>query len=365
MTTTTTTETGAPALGTIGPSGADEDREVPATIERHGGNGRPKILPRPELVEAAKAAGEKPPTHRYYHRASSLGKALESTYNLERWQQRMVLLGVLHDPSLMLRVSAYSEDRDKLNEIAAEAQTLAKAHSRREVGTALHKLTEIVDDGGDVSKVPAEYRADLAAYRDLTREWEIVARETFVVCDPLEAAGSFDRLRLLPAKPRSKAPRKARIVDVKTGGGSLDYAQLSYAVQLAVYANGERYDPATGARSPLGQLPDGRVVEIDTRVAEILWLPAGAGRAELFEIDVEQGRMAGGIAKSIAAIRSDAKGWIKPAGTAEATLLDLVESAPDEAALFALYEARGAEFDATVGAAASARLALLRGGVLA
>lgn len=353
--TTTTQASAAPALGTIGPSGLEIPRDR---------WGRPLILPDPALVEpgdSSTAPGKPVP----YTRASTLGKVLEEQSALTAWKQRMTLLGVVAAPHIAMAASQARNDRDALNKLCEEALVAAQAGARAAVGTALHAVWEALDKGLDPGPVPAEYRADVAARQAATAGFEWVAVEQFVVCDQLQVAGTADRLRVIRPKGRGKAAKPfVRVCDDKTGS-SIEYGMLGIAVQLAVYAHGLRYDPATGARSPLGVLPDGTEVDVDLRVAEVIHTPAGEGKSRVLEVDIASGWTAAGLAKGVKGIRNDARKWAKVATEGEATLLDLVESAPDEAALFALYEARGAEFDATVGAAASARLALLRGGVLA
>jgi len=311
-----------------------------------------------QFDEAGKPLGPKP-----YTRASTLGDALEDTYNLEKWKLRQTLLGVLAEPDLMLQVGAYRDDKGELDNVAQKALDAAKSGARADIGTALHKLTEALDAGRDPGPVPARFVADLEAYRKVTAGWEYLAAETFCVCDELAVAGTFDRLRLYRKTKRSKPV--ARIVDLKTGA-SVDYSWLKFSVQLAVYAHGKAYDIATGQRGPLAVLPDGTEVEVDLRVAEVVWLPAGEGRAEVFEVDIASGWTAAQLATSVRKLRSQAKGWAKRAVAEEVpvTLLALVEEAPTVEALVGLWQTRGAEFTAETQAAADARWALLSQGLV-
>jgi len=81
-------------------------------------------------------------------------------------------------------------------------------------------------------------------------------------------------------------------------------------VQLAVYATGERYDAVTGERRPLGVVlegPHAGEYEVDLDVAEVVHLPLGEGRAQVYEVDIRSGRTAAGLAKSVKALRNDAR----------------------------------------------------------
>lgn len=304
-----------------------------------------------------------------YTRASTLGKALEEQSALAAWKQRMTLIGVTLAPHLAMSAAAHREptaaNKSKLNDLCEQAMQAAQANARAEIGTALHKLLETVDAGRDPGPFPAEYHADVEAYRAATAGFRWLGAEQFVVCDSLQAAGTFDRTRIVPPKGRSKAKPTVRVVDIKTGSG-VDYAWLSIAVQLAVYAHGERYDPVTGERTPLGLDPaTGEVHDVDLRVAEVIWLPAGEGRAQVIEVDIASGWTAAGLATGVRKLRKEARSWAKAAAQVEATLEQLVESAPTVEALTALWQTHGAAFTDDLTQLATARYALLAQGAVA
>lgn len=79
------------------------------------------------------------------------------------------------------------------------------------------------------------------------------------------------------------------MVPTHNTGSSVEYGQGSWACQLAVYANGLRYDPGTGERSPL--LADGsdEGYHLDRDTGVIIHLPAGEGRCDLYKIDLRPG----------------------------------------------------------------------------
>lgn len=349
-----TTTTPALEVPNLGPSGLEIPRDR---------WGRPLILPDPALVEPGVEPGK--PTG--YTRASTLGKVLEEQSALTAWKQRMTLIGILEAPHLMMTASSCRNDRDALNKLCEEALVKAQAGAAAERGTALHAAWEAHDKGLDPGPIPVELRPVFSARLASTAGFEWAAVEKFVVCDQLLAAGTADRFRVVRPKGRSKAKPTLRVVDDKTGD-KIEYGMLGIAVQLAIYAHGKSYDPATGVRGPVYVTPEGDELEVDLRVAEVIHTPASGdakGTSRVLEVDIAAGWAAAGIAKSVKGLRNDARKWAKVASESTASLADLVAACTTEAALFALYEQRGAEFDAKVGPLASARLALLRGGVLA
>src|SRR5690606_25575916 len=92
-------------------------------------------------------------THAYYldgKRAKSVttvAKVPEDGYALELWGKRMVAIGMASAPHLVEAAAAHFDDRDKLNEIVEEAETLARTHHAATRGTAMHRVTERADRG--------------------------------------------------------------------------------------------------------------------------------------------------------------------------------------------------------------------------
>ncbi len=282
-----------------------------------------------------------------YTRASSLGKVLEDQAALTSWKQRMTLVGASLADHIMISVAAHREDVDanksKLNQLAQQALDAAQAHGRAEIGTALHRLTQTIDEGRDPGPFPAQFVGDVAAYRSATLGWEYAGMEQFVVCDELRVAGSFDRLRRMP-------DGTLRIVDLKTGS-SVDYAGLSFAVQLAIYAHGQVYDPATGQRTPLG--------DVDLKWGTVVHLPALKAACRIYRVDLEQGWEAAKTAITVKDMRGRAKAWIEPDPDASAPLSDLIAAATTPDHLKWLWKAYQGEFTPELQELAAARHALL------
>lgn len=213
-----------------------------------------------------------------YTRCTTFVKALGGDSNgLILWAQRLTALGLARRQDLRMAVATAGdgttkESKDALNKLVEQAKEAGGGSSAATTGTALHKATEMVDRGEDISHLPAEFQADLKAYRDATNGIRTVQIETFGVQDELKIGGTWDRI--------SHYQGRNYIADVKTGRVD-DFTASSIAMQLAVYSRCKRYDPATGTRH---DLPD-----VDQDKAIVINLPAGTGTAQLFWIDINAG----------------------------------------------------------------------------
>jgi hypothetical protein len=260
--------------------------------------GRPLIVP---------VGGGKPIA---YTRASAAAKTVEDTFNLEMWARRNVVFGMARDPSLVARVIALGGDpstwdkakKNAANKIHEAAAEVALANKAADIGTAVHRMTEIVDR--NLPLIAGPYEADIAAYVNAVAAagFDIDPRwiECRMVCDELLTAGTPDRIL------RSADGRNI-IADLKTGG-SVDYGGLGWGAQLAAYAHGLLYDVEHGER--LDTPP------IDLATGIIVHLPAGKGVCTLYEIDLVAGYRAAQLANEIRAVRREAKRWITPLVTA-------------------------------------------------
>lgn len=177
-----------------------------------------------------------------YTRPSTLAKAPDDTGGLVNWAAEMTLKGLVARPDLYHLASTAEADTKA---IARQARDAAGSDRAANMGTVLHDLTERYDNGTlTLEDTPDDLVPYLAAYASATAHLKALDSEVFVVCDELETAGSLDRLFRLP-------DGKVVVADVKTGKWASTYGQGAVAIQTAVYAHGERYDPDTGARSSL------------------------------------------------------------------------------------------------------------------
>jgi hypothetical protein len=221
-----------------------------------------------------------------YTRISTLCKALDTEDGLKLWFGRMTALGVARNPALLAQASTLTkepDDKKQLNALVDSAMNIAGAYDARELGTALHRLTELADTGGDLTNMQPAQQADLDAYMEATAKLTVVAVERFVVVDQVKAAGSFDRLYQLP-------DGRVVIGDLKTGSSAADFP-LPIAVQTGLYANGSLYDHATNTRTPL--------TGVSTDVALLVHLPAGTGTCTLHLLDIRGALAAAQVAVGI------------------------------------------------------------------
>lgn len=251
-----------------------------------------------------------------YTRISTFAKALDDGYGIAQWKLRMAVLGVSTNRHLMQQASAVAsryedpvrEGKAVLGAIADEALTLAGAGTASATGTALHDYAEQLDKGQDPwAFVPTEFTALLREYVRATRGLEPLDSEVFVVNDTLQVAGSLDRLYRMP-------DGSVRVADLKTGADEPKYP-LGVTTQIALYADGFRYDPATGERSPLH--PD-----LDAGRGLLVHLPfkAEQPRCDLFTLDLEVGRAAAALAGDVRNMRKVKP--IEPYAIPEPTLWD-------------------------------------------
>lgn len=274
-----------------------------------------------------------------YTRCTTYVGAMEDNYNLARWQQRMVALGLADRPDLVLAAAAHRDSKDKLNEICAGALDASQARAKAEIGTALHKFTEPIDRGQLPGNVPEAYRADLDAYQQATAWLEIVGIERFTVQDELKIGGTHDRT--------VRYQGRDYIADIKTGG--IEYGALKIAQQLAVYAHSVLYDPRTHERTPL---------DVDQEWALVIHLPAGEGRCELHWIDIAAGWEAVQVSTQVRAWRSR-RNLYKPFTT---SIPDQIATAATVDALYALHRANTAAWTDEFTQLAAARKRVLLGG---
>ena len=246
--------------------------------------GRPLIVP---------PGGGKPVP---YTRVSTLAKALDDLNQLMAWKARKTAEGLIRRPDLLTLVAGAIANGDPdndwptkkaLNDAVAQAMEAAGSSKGATAGTGFHSLTEAIDRGNEPLYVPEADKQRLEDYRQATAGVEWVDIECFVVNDVVQAAGTFDRLGRLP-------DGRVIVGDLKSGKSEADYP-LSTTVQIATYANGHRYNPETGERSPLH--PD-----LDTTEGLLIHLPPSGG-CFLYRLDLVTGWKAAQLAREVSTLR--------------------------------------------------------------
>lgn len=206
------------------------------------------------------------------------------------WKCRQTAIGLARRPDLISKTSAVGENRSALNEVVKEALAAAASDRAANVGTALHAFTERIDAGEkpeDLVPHTDPLYLDLCAYTEATEHLTMAAAELFVVCDELQAAGSFDRLINVP-------DTGLVVADLKTGQHEPDYPH-GVAQQIAIYANSTLYDPDQGRIAALSDLG------VRTDVGLLIHLPSERGTCDLYLIDLEHGWQ---LAQAAVAVRA-------------------------------------------------------------
>lgn len=229
--------------------------EVEVPRDRYG---RPMVVP---------PKGGKPVP---YTRTTTVAGSLDDGTALVAWKLRMAAAGLSMRPDLLLAVAAAREDKLAMDALVEDSINAAGGSTAATIGTAVHALTEKLDRGQDLGIIPQDYVADIQAYAEATKHFENVNIEQFCVLDKYKIAGTPDRV------VRYKG--ELFISDLKTG--SISYPG-KIAMQLAVYANGLPYDPATATRGSWG--------DVNTERGIIVHLPAGSGKCELHFVDIKEG----------------------------------------------------------------------------
>lgn len=213
-----------------------------------------------------------------YTRATTFAKSISDLYVVNLWATRMAIKGLTMQPSLYALVAATPlEDRKQLNDLAERAKEAAAARAGADLGTAIHAFTEQVDRG-ETPTIPADYQADITAYRQalVTHGLQIVPEyiERTVLVPPYNVAGTFDRLI-------RDASGHLIVGDVKTGR-DLSYGWNEISIQLALYAHALFiYDYATRQYTPMP--------EVNQLRALVFHLPVGKAECTVYSVDIQQG----------------------------------------------------------------------------
>lgn len=288
------------------------------------GRDRPLVVPK---------AGGKPKAHT---RTTTFIDCIEDKSNLSDWKMRQTLVGAALKPSLLTAVGELDPEAEdykkRLTGLAEAALDASGANDRREKGTDLHALSEIVDEGKPLPEGLGEADLmDMAAYALTTQMagFKMLYAEKFVVCPPLTVAGTPDRIvEYAGPGPDGTPIEDTFIFDTKTSR-SMEYGGLKFAAQLGIYSRAEFYDwtkfpvnvhdktefarwkktavdpeEAAAAYSPLPP--------VNQEWGIIINLPSGSGDASLWWVDLTLGWEMAELALVIREARSKSKRAVKP-----------------------------------------------------
>jgi hypothetical protein len=205
-----------------------------------------------------------------YTRATTIANSLDDASALVAWKMRMAAIGLTTRPDILLSISAAQDDKMAVNSLIEDAMQVAGANKAANIGTAIHSFAERLDLGLELGVIPPEYLPDIKAYEETTKILNNKFIEQFSVLDKYKIAGTPDRV--------VEYNGELFIADIKTG--RIDHPN-NISIQLAIYANGLPYDPATAIRGTWG--------EVNKEKAIIIHLPAGSGTCKLVWIDIKEG----------------------------------------------------------------------------
>jgi len=214
-------------------------------------------------------------------RATTIANTLADRYGLEQWAKRNVALGIGARRDLYAQAAAAKpDDKTTLTRIVEQAEEAAASKAGANLGSALHRFTERIDAGEDIT-VPEPWAQDVAAYQSTMAANQVTVQpgwiEHILLLPELGIAGTCDRLCTSPQW------QSARIADLKTGQDVVKYGMTEIALQLAIYAHADYwFDTETGEVKPIRE-------SIDQTWALVMHLPVGKGTCTIYEVNIAAG----------------------------------------------------------------------------
>lgn len=272
--------------------------------------GPPRDKPHDRPLLIPPKGGERLP----YTRMSTLANYLCDDGGLPTWQRRLLAVGLSEREDLCAMTAALPAlndakcDKKSLTKAQREQDTetkkqldgyidLALEHAGRNykanMGTAIHGLIERHYTDFAPKAIKADVQSALDAFD--SAGMKVLASETFVANDELQAAGSFDYIVEVPLPGWGPV-----IADVKTG--SISGKGLQFAVQLAGYANSDVYDWHDDTRHPLESLTDG--LRLNRNDGLLIHVPLGAGKTTFHHVNLRLGIHAARLATQVRKARS-------------------------------------------------------------
>lgn len=105
-----------------------------------------EVPPKATVADLHDLLGPEPAVE-VFGRPSGFGSIIDDTFNLTKWKERQVALGVAMDPSVLERLQGIdaADERKVLDGIVARAHEVAESDLAARRGTAIHELTEYAD----------------------------------------------------------------------------------------------------------------------------------------------------------------------------------------------------------------------------
>lgn len=229
-----------------------------------------------------------------YSRPSSFADPLDDKNALVNWKIDRGCIGVAYDRALQAAWVAIDPDDKESNEdkknLREKSINAGRGAEKADIGTALHKMSVRWEQNEPGFSPPEPYFTSLCAYdREMRRlNLESIRYEFHTVNREYRCAGTADRLYKahspLVTPTGEVLPVGTLIIgDLKTGE-KLEYSKPAYAVQLALYADGQFYDVLTD------EFIDTPTINRDWAI--VVHMPADdPGVCEFLWVDLEVGRL--------------------------------------------------------------------------
>ena len=224
-----------------------------------------------------------------FSRPSGWGKELDDENALVSWKLNRAIEGVAGDPALQARaVAAKPDDRSTWADLREASINAGRGDQGADIGTAIHAMSERWEDPDDDFDPGPPFSDHLAAYTDEMARLGLTSYliECKMVNVEYRCAGTADRIYVLEhtlITPNGDILPQGTLVigDLKTGK-SLDFSAPGYAVQTALYAGSQLYDPERDEFLPTPAINQfwGMLVHLpaDRVECEILWVDLEVGR---------------------------------------------------------------------------------------
>jgi hypothetical protein len=234
-------------------------------------------------------------------RVTTFAKTLADTSALSAWGERMLTKGLAMQPNLLRGAQDWdvSEHKGAFSKLINAAKDVAGIKDGATAGTRMHDLSEAHDRGEELLFATPEELRDIEAYQQSISAGGLrVYREyieRFVAIPEFKVCGKLDRIYGMPSTPEL-SDYELVIGDVKTAK-NVHYGWLEIAIQLALYAMATHYwDEDKDDWVPMPDVSASRAV--------VAHLPVGAGECTLYDVDLEIGREACEIARTVRELRA-------------------------------------------------------------
>lgn len=221
-----------------------EIKDLPERVEvPRDGNGAPWVVP-PEGGFPIRLT-----------RTTTFVDGLEDKTNIVNWKTRSVAWAASQPEgqAIAQKIGALNptgtkEEKQQANALVEALLDATGVNDKRDRGTYLHALTELVDAGLPLpDSVTPEDRARMDAYKSGTALFDIVHTERFCVVPQFKVGGTPDRVSHYSGPGPNGEWYDSEldgmlITDVKTG--SITFGALKMAGQLGTYSLAQFYDPS-------------------------------------------------------------------------------------------------------------------------